>query len=101
MAADLVKHVSLFDGKGVLHTFGPGDDVPAWARKRITNPAVWDGEIEDDDEHDGDGPPPQSGKGSSEKAWATYAEAQGVNIEGLDTRAEIIAACEAAGVPVE
>ncbi|MBI2702108.1 MAG: hypothetical protein HYX31_23815 [Mycobacterium sp.] len=97
--AELVAHVALFDPKGNLAQFAPGDDVPAWARKKLTNPAVWDSEPAEDG-GSGDGPPPQSGRGSSRDAWASYAEAHGVDADGKD-RDEIIAACQEAGVAVE
>lgn len=38
----LVAYVHVHDEKGVSHAFGPGDDLPAWARKQITNKAAWD-----------------------------------------------------------
>lgn len=99
--AELVRHVALFDPQGVLAQFAPGDDVPAWARKRLTNPALWDGGEADDNGGGGqDGPPPQSGRGSGHDKWAAYAEAHGVDTDGLD-RDEIIAACQEAGVSVE
>lgn len=99
--SDLKRHVALFDDKGELHQFGPDSgSLPAWARKRITNPNVWDEPPADEGDSGSDGPPPQSGRGSSEKAWAAYAQAHGVDAEGKD-REEIIAACREAGVPVE
>lgn len=100
--AELIKAVAVFDEKGVLHQFGPGTenpDPPAWARKKITNPNVWEGDHDDDDDDgdDSDGPPsPRAGV----KKWAAYAEANGVDAEGLE-KTEVIAAIEAAGVPVE
>ena len=97
--AGLVKHVALFDAKGKLAEFGPGDDIPEWARKKITNPAVWDEDYEPDSDDD-EGPPPKSGKGSGIRAWRVYAMAHGVDPEGLD-EAEIVAELQAAGVPVE
>lgn len=46
---------------GETEAFGPGDDVPSWARKVITNPAAWapsDGDDEGDEgDEDGDGEP--------------------------------------------
>lgn len=44
--------------------------------------------------------PPQGGPGSGKDAWAAYAASNGVTVESGATRDEIIAACEAAGVPV-
>lgn len=37
----LIANVHVADADGVVHAFGPGDDVPAWAVKAITNPKVW------------------------------------------------------------
>lgn len=45
------------------------------------------------------GPPPRAGRGSSADAWAHYAAEHGVTIADGAGRDEIIAACEAAGVP--
>lgn len=100
--ADLVTHVALFDDKGAMHEFGPGSDVPGWARKKITNPAVWDeppAAAEASGSGGGDSPPPHAGRGSGRDAWAAYAEGHGVDADGLD-RDEIIGACQEAGVPV-
>ncbi|MEH3135358.1 MAG: hypothetical protein PGN30_10200 [Mycolicibacterium neoaurum] len=44
--ARLAGHVSLRDAVGNVVQFGPGDEVPEWAAKRITNPRLWeDGEV--------------------------------------------------------
>jgi hypothetical protein len=40
---ELVTTVHVADDDGVYHAFGPGDDVPAWAVKAISNPKVWAG----------------------------------------------------------
>ncbi|QXW04013.1 hypothetical protein [Rhodococcus globerulus] len=40
--ARLITFVHVADESGVGHAFGPGDEVPGWAAKRITNPAAWD-----------------------------------------------------------
>lgn len=36
--------VTVHDEQGVAHLYGPNDTLPAWARKKITNPNVWDGD---------------------------------------------------------
>lgn len=42
----LVRHVSVRDDLGNVHSFGPGDEVPEWAVRKITNPLAWeDGEV--------------------------------------------------------
>jgi hypothetical protein len=37
----LASTVHVADADGVVQVFGPGDDVPAWAEKAITNPKAW------------------------------------------------------------
>lgn len=37
----LAAYVHLNDEAGRVHTFGPGDEVPSWAAKKITNPKAW------------------------------------------------------------
>lgn len=41
MAARLSRVVHVIDREGNPRMFGPGDDVPDWARAKITNPAAW------------------------------------------------------------
>lgn len=88
---------------GVTQSFMPGDEVPEWAAKLITNPSVIAvDDAEGEPSGSSDAPPPRYGKGSGQKVWAAYATAHGV--EGVDedtARDEIIAACEDAGVPVD
>ncbi|QOH55252.1 hypothetical protein [Rhodococcus rhodochrous] len=38
---NLTRYVCV-DGPDGMVQFGPGDDVPTWAVKKITNPNVWD-----------------------------------------------------------
>ncbi|MEU2013104.1 hypothetical protein [Nocardia sp. NPDC019302] len=101
-----------------LVTFLPGDDVPEWAAKQITNPLAWGkqpdrvevavgpggstsfGERLSSDGKTPDGPPPQGGAGASRQKWADYAAANGVEVEADWKREDIITACEKAGVPV-
>lgn len=52
----------------------------------------------------GDGPPPMGGAGSGVEAWRTYARSltnPAVDIDGLDTREQIVDAINAAGHPTE
>jgi hypothetical protein len=51
--------------------------------------------------HDAPEPPPQSGPGSSEKAWRAYAREVDVDVSGAKDRAGVIAFIEAAGKPVD
>lgn len=43
MARRLTTFVHVHDDEGVSHAFGPDSTVPAWAAKKITNKAVWEG----------------------------------------------------------
>lgn len=109
--AGLVTHVSLRDETGNVVSFGPGDTVPEWARKRITNPAVWeDGEAPDSPDSPsstgGGGapePPPRGGAGANLAAWSEYSShfADKVTITEDDKRDDIIDKLEKAGVRVE
>lgn len=39
--ARLRTHVHVTGPHGDVHVFGPGDEVPDWAREAITNPKAW------------------------------------------------------------
>lgn len=94
---------------GELHSFLPGDDVPDWAAKLITNPLAW-GDAEPtvpDPDHEPDrepatgpverdGVPAKSGVGSSRQAWADYAESKGIEVDPDWKREDIIEAVEKA-----
>lgn len=103
--SSLTAYVAVFDENGAVHSFGPGSDVPPWAKRLITNPKVWDGGLAaDEDSEDSDsasGPPPKAGKGSGESAWRSYAEEQGIDVSGAEGRDDIIDALDKAGVAVE
>ncbi len=44
--AALTGHVSVRDPSGQTASFGPGDELPDWAAKQVTNPRLWeDGEV--------------------------------------------------------
>lgn len=88
---------------GEKNVFGPGDDVPEWAAVQMGAHCFEDGVHPFPNSTTGtaDGPPPQSGKGSSKDAWTDYATANGVDVDPDGTRDDIIAACTAAGVPTE
>lgn len=104
---------------GGVHGFGPDSALPDWARKKITNPNVWESLQTDtvvstgrggeggapeapspEPSESPDGPPPQGGTGATRQRWADYATANGVDVEADWKREDIIAACEKAGVPV-
>lgn len=89
----------------------------------VTNPQCWDGDppaaapdpvevdvtvhggaggdLEGTTEVTEAGPPPRSGKGSSDEAWTKYARSRNVAVTEDMKRSEVIAACEAAGVPTD
>ena len=108
--AGLVTHVSLRDDVGNVVSFGPGDDVPAWAKAKITNPRVWEGGDDVDDDQTGGGgaggggggdePPPLAGAGSGRDVWAEYAQGK-VEVAEDDKRDEIVAKLRAGGFRVE
>lgn len=117
----LIAHVALFDEKGFLQQFGPGDEPPEWACKKLTNPKLWD-QAPDDSEPagggdeppppagtgsdpvptvGGDAPPPLAGTGSGRDRWAAYAAGHGVQVGEDDKRDEIVAKLREANIPVE
>jgi hypothetical protein len=95
-------YVTVHDEQGESFTFEPGQELPAWAAKAITNPNVFAAEVEEKsttksepkaekkepktskpattatDAASGetsasDGEPPRAGTGSGGDAWSTYA----------------------------
>lgn len=40
--ANLISFVHVMNAEGRSQVFGPGDDLPDWAREQITNPKAWD-----------------------------------------------------------
>jgi hypothetical protein len=42
MSKKLAGFVAVHDDDGKAHLFGPDDNVPAWAVKKITNPNAWE-----------------------------------------------------------
>lgn len=114
MSKKLATAVHLTDDSGVVHSFLPGQTVPKWARKRITNPKAWaaDDEATDDtsideagSEDDDQSTDDQSdaseipSKAASTAAWAEYADKNGFEVEEGTSRKDIIAALEANGIP--
>lgn len=118
---NLIAHVHVRDPEGGPRVLAPGDKVPDWALEQITNPKAWEGgrvpaarpapEAKPNSQQP-DGttppapaavkPPPRGGAGSGRDPWAAYARAAGHDsIAELATRDEILAALQAAGVPVE
>ena len=101
----LVNYVYVTGPDGV-EWFGPDDDVPEWAARKMGAHCFEDGEHPYPDEPAAesdvqDVPPPKAGPKSSKEAWAVYAEQVGVDVSGCGSRDEIIAAVSDAGHPVE
>jgi hypothetical protein len=101
--AELAKNVYVQHPSGKGMKFGPGDELPDWARAQITNPKVWD-----DYEGDADPEPvekraipPKTGKGSSRQEWAAYLRSvePGAQVEDSDTKDDLIKYLEAHGHP--
>lgn len=116
MTARLVGYTAVRDADGIVHSFGPGDDVPEWAAKAITNPKLWGGEVPPADDLDTGGtsptagagttssapvPPPKGGKGSGEDRWREYAAQVGVDVSEAQDRDDVITILELADVPTE
>jgi hypothetical protein len=109
--AALVAYVAVRDDDGIVHSFGPGSDVPDWAKPKITNPKVWEGGGDEDADEDPAGggdqkkaapvPPPKGGKGSGEDKWREYAAEVGVDVSEAQDRDDIITILELAEVPTE
>lgn len=88
-------HAHAVDDKGNVQSqvFGPGDDVPDWARKAITNPDVWaDGS--EGDESDEPGLLERPAGNASRDTWAAYAAQERVEVEDDMKRDDIIAAVD-------
>lgn len=79
---------------GTAHTFGPGDDLPSWAEKAITNPDVWDGKPP---AHIQAGEPDDAAKAPARNApkaeWVDHAVAQGAVREDAEasTKEDLVA----------
>jgi hypothetical protein len=88
-------HAHAVDDKGNVQSqvFGPDDDVPAWARKAITNPDVWGNGNEEADEPSTLERPAGN---ASRDAWAAYAAQEGVEVEDDMKRDDIVAAVDLA-----
>jgi hypothetical protein len=106
MAKELRTYVHVADENGQYRVFGPGDDLPDWARSAITNPKAWaDGEAPvaanelSGSEGEASEPvePPRAGKGSGLEVWRDYAERLGWfdEIPADASRDDIVASIDA------
>lgn len=100
MGARLAVNVVVLGPSGEPRAFLEGDTVPDWAADQIGPHCFEDGDDAEEASAEGT-PPPKSGRGSSVEAWAAYADAHDVTVDDDAKREDIIAACEAAGVPTE
>lgn len=96
MSGRLRSHVHVRDATGVPHVYGPDDEIPDWAARRITNPRAWDEPPRLDDEP-ADEPARKSvgarpAQTASKETWASYAAAIGIELPAAVTKAEIIEA---------
>ncbi|MFJ1461832.1 hypothetical protein [Nocardia sp. N2S4-5] len=80
-------HVSGDDG--AVHIFTPADAVPTWAVKKITNPAAWAEEPEDDSAPPA-GDPSEAWTVAELKAWAADPE-HPVDLGEATKKADILA----------
>lgn len=99
--ARLVATVHVQDAKGVAHVFGPGEKVPGWAKKLITNDKAWDSAPADESDDDSDdaaaGDAPGKAFSQLNKAeLEQVASDEGVDLTGLNTNDEFRAAIKAA-----
>lgn len=101
MAGKLTGYFGVRDRLGNVCSFGPDDDVPAWAAKQITNPSAWEGGSAPDSGGSDDGPPPRAGKGSGREAWEKYATDNGVEVDPEWSRDEIIDELDDRGITVD
>lgn len=102
------------DDNFVSHVFLAGEEPPKWAVDKISNPDVWEthsitkpsapaaqNALEVDAVDEPVKIPPKAGRGSSAKAWAAYAAANGFAVESDATASEIREALQEQGVPTE
>lgn len=111
--------VHVRDSSGKEYMFLPENEVPDWAAKLITNPKAWadyepptkstpapvvapvvseTAKVMPDDTFEASDAPPRGGPGSGRSVWQEFAEAHEVEIPNSASKADIIAACEAAGI---
>lgn len=94
MSARLVATVYVHDEDGQTHIFGPGDDVPDWARTRITNPMVWGGPVAEQPAAAAAFP-----EGAPSDEWkladlAAYAKHHGIDLGDAKRKADILSMIE-------
>lgn len=117
MAPRLTANVVVRNPDGIATCLEAGTELPAWAVGRVGKHVLDSGQQEpaagakpaepslNPPPPQPSGPvgtpPPKSGKGSTDAAWTKYASDNGVAVTEEMSRNEVIAACEAAGVPTD
>jgi hypothetical protein len=94
-AGVVVRH----PGSGTVIFLPEGSDLPEWAEALVGDHVLTAQTVAADTVTAE--PPPKAGPGSSRARWVEYAAANGIAVTDDETRDEIIAACEAAGVPTD
>jgi hypothetical protein len=115
MARRLAAFVTVYDEHRSPKSFGPNDELPAWAERQITNAAAWVDDDEDEpnagadpgqggDADTGTGAgtepveaPPRNGPGSGAEHWIAFLRANGVGPDVIAddaTRTDAIAVAE-------
>lgn len=100
MSRKLAMTVHVPNGDGEMVAYRAGTTPPAAVAQKITNPSAWEPEEVAVDDDGAPTPPPQGGAGSGRDAWATYAEALGVQVHPEATRDEIVELLAAKDHPV-
>lgn len=108
-ARQLAVHVDVHDADGNARSFGPGDELPAWAVEAITRDDVWaqpavvtgaspttapDTGAESADNDDDTAATERPAQNAAKAVWEAYADSLGLDTDGL-TKTDIIAAVEA------
>lgn len=86
----LIAFVHVTNAVGVPHIFGPGDTIPGWAAKLITNEDAWD-PTSHDTKAETPKEPNRTGRGSGLDDWQSYADTLGIDYPDDAKRDDIIA----------
>lgn len=94
----LVSYVHVNGDGGQPHVFGPDDEVPEWAARKM-GPHCFDGDHPYPDESRKSGTEPsRNGKGSSLDAWVAFAAENGHDVDPGTSRDQVIADLAILGV---
>lgn len=118
MAKTVQKTVHVTDDKFQRHVFKPGDTLPKWAEKLVTNPKVFESdedaapaeEVDQGSEETGGGQgggageqgDPNAPRGNASRAeWAEYAAGRGIEVTGEMKQTDIREAVAKADAEVQ